>query len=276
MGSDQVKGFAVTLILGIVMNLFTAIFVLRVFFDIAEKTRCIKDLKMLHILSHPNFDFIGKRRIAIAVSLIIIGIGMVAVVDRGRGLLDIDFTGGVSVQTLFKIPVEIAEVRKLIDDAREDLPDATVQDVRIANETPGKRFVINTSNPKIDDVEAKLGEIFKGQLVVNKIEVAKVDAISAAPAEAAPAKAEPAKEQASPGGGDGTAPLTAPRRRRNATGDGRPEVRRCRGKNLLPRHLLLKNQQKRSSGGRTCQGRSHARNHAADYASHSAGQVGRS
>ena len=55
------KGFAVTLILGIVMNLFTAIFVSRVFFDIAEKTRFIKDLKMMHILSNPNFDFIGKR-----------------------------------------------------------------------------------------------------------------------------------------------------------------------------------------------------------------------
>ena len=32
------------------------------------KAGFIKDLKMLHILSHPNFDFIGKRRIAIAVS----------------------------------------------------------------------------------------------------------------------------------------------------------------------------------------------------------------
>src|SRR5262249_48805316 len=137
MGTDQVKGFAVTLILGIVMNLFTAIFVSRVFFDIAEKTRFIKDLKMLHILSNPNFDFIGKRHIAIAISSIIIPIGMVGVVQRGKGLLDIDFTGGVSVQTLFKDPVEIAQVRKLIDDVREDLPDATVQDVRIASETPG-------------------------------------------------------------------------------------------------------------------------------------------
>ena len=70
MGTDQVKGFAVTLILGIVMNLYTAIFVSRVFFDIAEKMRFITDLKMLHILSNPNFDFIGKRRIAIAISLI--------------------------------------------------------------------------------------------------------------------------------------------------------------------------------------------------------------
>ncbi|HEY4312203.1 MAG TPA: protein translocase subunit SecD [Pirellulales bacterium] len=211
MGSDQVKGFAVTLILGIVMNLFTAIFVSRVFFDIAEKIRFIKDLKMLHILSNPNFDFIGKSRIAIGISLAIIVVGMVGVVQRGKGLLDIDFTGGVSVQALFEKPIDIAEVRDEIDNLRDELPDATVQDVRIANEEPGKRFVINTSNPKIDDVEATLEKLFKGKLVVNQMEVAKVTAVPAAGAEsttkepaveAAPAaKEEAAKPEAPSGGG---------------------------------------------------------------------------
>ena len=207
-GQDQVKGFAVTLILGIVMNLYTAIFVSRVFFDIAEKTRFIKDLKMLHILSSPNFDFIGKRRIAIAISLIIIAIGMVGVVERGKGLLDIDFTGGVSVQALFEQPIDIAEVRDEIDNVREELPDATVQDVRIANETPGKRFVINTSNPKIDDVEKTLSELFKGKLVVNQLEVAKLDPIPSAPAapQSAPAEEKPAAEPAATPASDATPP----------------------------------------------------------------------
>ena len=59
---------------------------------------------------------------------------MVGVVERGRGLLDIDFTGGVSVQALFTEPIEIAEVRDKIDEDRETLPDATVQDVRIEDE----------------------------------------------------------------------------------------------------------------------------------------------
>ncbi|HVU87648.1 MAG TPA: protein translocase subunit SecD [Pirellulales bacterium] len=214
MGTDQVKGFAVTLILGIVMNLFTAIFVSRVFFDIAEKTRFIKDLKMLHILSNPNFDFIGKRRIAIAISLMIIAIGMVGVVQRGKGLLDIDFTGGVSVQTLFDEPIDIAEVRDQIDNVRDELPDATVQDVRIAHETPGKRFVINTSNPKIEDVEAKLSEIFKGKLVVNHIEVARLDAIPAA------ANAAPADKKAAPAAETTPAETTAPAKATPEGGNG--------------------------------------------------------
>ena len=180
MGTDQVKGFAITLILGIVMNLYTAIFVLRVCFDIAEKIRFITQLRMLHILSNPNFDFIGKRRIAIAASLVVIGIGMVGVFERGKGLLDIDFTGGVSVQALFREPIDIAPVRQAIDSHEETLPDATVQDVRIAGEEPNTRYVINTSNPNIENVEKTLGEIFAGKLVANELKIAQLTPIPSA------------------------------------------------------------------------------------------------
>ena len=195
MGSDQVKGFAVTLILGIVMNLYTAIFVSRVCFDIAEKMGFIRQLKMLHILSNPNFDFIGKRRIAIAISLIIIGIGMIGVVQRGKGLLDIDFTGGVSVQAVFDKPTDVADIRDKIDAVRDTLPDATVQDVRIAKEEPGMRFVINTSNPNIESVETKLAEIFQGELRANHMELASLDPITAAAAQPA---ADASKETIGP------------------------------------------------------------------------------
>jgi SecD/SecF fusion protein len=77
-GTDQVKGFAVTLLLGIAMNLFTAITFTRLIFDAAEKHRWIKQLKMLKILENPDFDFIGKRRLAITFSLLLIGTGLVA------------------------------------------------------------------------------------------------------------------------------------------------------------------------------------------------------
>jgi SecD/SecF fusion protein len=147
LGTDQVKGFAVTLILGIVMNLFTAITFTRLIFDIAEKQRWISRLKMLHVLENPNFDFIGKRFIAIAVSVLLIGIGLVGVIQRGRGLLDIDFTGGVSVEALFEKPQKVADIRELV----KDLPDVTVQDIHIEEEEPGKRFLIITSKSDIDE-----------------------------------------------------------------------------------------------------------------------------
>jgi SecD/SecF fusion protein len=149
LGTDQVKGFAVTLILGIVMNLFTAITFTRLIFDIAEKQRWITRLKMLHVMENPNFDFIGKRYVAISFSLLLIGVGLAGVFERGRGLLDIDFTGGVSVEVLFEKPQDVAEIRERV----KDLPDVTVQDIHIQDEPSGQRFLIITSKSDIDEAQ---------------------------------------------------------------------------------------------------------------------------
>ncbi len=180
-GTDQVKGFAVTLILGILMNLFTAITVSRAIFDVAEKQRWITKLKMMQLLSGTNYDFIGKRRPAIALSLIVIGIGMAGVWARGKGLLDIDFTGGVSVETLFDRahPQDITVVRSKLEEHAADLPDLTVQDVHITDEPPGIRFLVITSEPDEAKVEKELQEIFQGELAYNHLKVADIGAIPA-------------------------------------------------------------------------------------------------
>lgn len=58
-GTDQIRGFAVTLILGILMSMFTAIFCSRVVFDIAERKQWLKKLSMMQIVGGTNIDFIG-------------------------------------------------------------------------------------------------------------------------------------------------------------------------------------------------------------------------
>jgi SecD/SecF fusion protein len=175
-GTDQVKGFAVTLTLGIMMNLFTAITVSRLIFDIAEKNRWVSHLTMMKLMDNTNFDFIGKLRIAVIASLVVIGVGLLGVFERGRSLLDIDFTGGVSIETLFKESQDVAAVR----DAVEELPDVTVQDVHIGTETKGLRFLINTSQQDemdgdevkkeaAESVEALLTKVFGDKLAVNDL-----------------------------------------------------------------------------------------------------------
>src|SRR3990170_6409168 len=81
--TDQVKGFAVTLILGILTSMYTAVFCSRLIFEIVERQGWVKKLSMFHIFSNPNFNFLGVRWIAIGASLVIIAVGMVAVVGRG-------------------------------------------------------------------------------------------------------------------------------------------------------------------------------------------------
>jgi SecD/SecF fusion protein len=156
-GTDQVRGFAVTLILGVTLSMYTAIFCSRVVFDIAEKKRWITRLNMLRIIGGTQIDFLGRRRIAITASLAVICLGMVAVVHRGKGLLDIDFTGGVSIQTKFNEPQEISDIRAKLS----DLDDLAVSDVQISDEPANIRFVINTSSPPGTDAEKHLEDVKK-------------------------------------------------------------------------------------------------------------------
>jgi len=162
-GTDQVRGFAVTLWLGVVLSMYTAIFCSRVIFDIAERRRWLTELKMVRMLGATNIDFLGRRRVAAAGSLLLIVVGMAGVVARSRGLLDIDFTGGVSVEVVFDEDQlqKVADIRKALQD---DLPDLAVSDVKVEGEKEGLRFRINTSQQEVDEVEetldAQVGAVF--------------------------------------------------------------------------------------------------------------------
>ncbi len=100
-GTDQIKGFAVTLILGILMSMYSAVFCSRVVFEIGERTRRIKKLTMMRMFTSTNINFLGKRMVCGALSVVLIIAGLGAVVMRGSGVLDIDFTGGSQAQILF-------------------------------------------------------------------------------------------------------------------------------------------------------------------------------
>ncbi|MCG8586620.1 MAG: protein translocase subunit SecD, partial [Pirellulales bacterium] len=176
-GTEQVKGFAVTLILGITMSMFTAIFCSRVLFDIAEK-KFLKKLRMLRILGKTNIDFIGKRFAAATVSCILIAIGLVATWQRGSGILDIDFTGGSAVTVYFDkdTPVEVAEVRRI---AEGNLADTQVSRVQIDGQPPNLRYKINTSNRDLEQVTERLRspEAFGDKLRTIDMSFATLDAV---------------------------------------------------------------------------------------------------
>lgn len=163
-GTDQVKGFAATLILGIVWSMFTAVFGCRVIFDIAERRRWITDLKMMQIIGETNIDFLGKRRLAAGISIALIVVGMVAVGARRSDLLNIDFTGGSKVEVLFTEPQKVAEIRAMVG---EQMPDVTVNNVQITGEPTGVRFQVITSLPEKDDVQSKIQELFGDKLARN-------------------------------------------------------------------------------------------------------------
>ena len=165
MGSEQVKGFALTLMLGLAANLFTAVFVCRLMFDILERNRWVERFRMWAILSQPKYDFVGKRVLAVIVSGAVILAGLAGVAVRGKGMLDIDFTGGTAAVIHLEKPMHIATVRELTD---RILPDATVEEVQLHGATPDTRFLIRTTQQDAAHVKALLSRQF-GQPIFDQV-----------------------------------------------------------------------------------------------------------
>ena len=92
-GSGAVKGFAVTLSIGILTSLFTALFVTRLIFDYLLRLG-LRKLPMMQLLKHPHFDFLGLRKVSFVLSgLLIIG-SLVLMAVKGSDMFGVDLVGG--------------------------------------------------------------------------------------------------------------------------------------------------------------------------------------
>ncbi len=111
-GSGPIKGFAVTLLIGIVTSLFTAIVITRILVD----TAAAKDAKLAfstkltrNWFTNMNFDFLGKKKIAYVVTSITMLLCIGTLVLNGLNY-GIDFTGGRTFQVQFDKNINASEV----------------------------------------------------------------------------------------------------------------------------------------------------------------------
>ncbi len=92
--SGPVKGFAISLTLGILASLFTALIVGRNLFGWFVDTGKVKRISMLHLISSKNINFLGKGFLAAMLSLALLIAGATAFVMRGDRNFGVDFKGG--------------------------------------------------------------------------------------------------------------------------------------------------------------------------------------
>ena len=132
-GTGPIKGFAVTLSLGIIFNLFTALFCSRLMFDVKNSIKPIKELKFLRFMQQPTIDYMKLKKIAFSVSGLLVAIGIIAFVQiaRGKANMGVDFTGGSLLQYKAQQSFTMDEVRKAF--SRQKLDGVNLQEVENEN-----------------------------------------------------------------------------------------------------------------------------------------------
>lgn len=172
-GTDQVKGFAVTLILGILTSMFSAVFVTHVIFNVLYEKRWLKKITMLQFFKNPNVDFLSWGRIGGLASILLIGAGIAAIAYRGPNTFDIDFTGGTAAGLQFNEPTTTGEVRQI---ASTVIKNVSVISMTLPDETPGTRFLVRTderdeagAGAKGESIRERLARAFEGKLVTVKV-----------------------------------------------------------------------------------------------------------
>ncbi len=180
---DNVKGFGVTLIIGIVMSMYSAIFLSRILFDVAEKTRNLQELGMAQIVGQTKIDFLGHRRLAWVLSALVIAVGLVAVFNRGGDLLNIDFTGGSSVTIVLREDRQMtfSEVKSLLEQ-RSELADKNLSLVEVGGTNTS--YTISCVEQDVNKLQQILTDTFGDRLQTFELEITDVAALPAAdPAE---------------------------------------------------------------------------------------------
>jgi len=123
-GTGPIKGFATTLVIGILTSLFTAIFITRLLYEYALKRNANLTFSIkitANFLKNSKIDFISMRKYfyAASIAVTILGVGSLFVRGLNQG---IDFTGGRTFVVRFDESVKTADVAKNLTDAFGEMP----------------------------------------------------------------------------------------------------------------------------------------------------------
>jgi SecD/SecF fusion protein len=155
-GTDAVRGFAITLIFGILASMFCSIVVTRWIFDALLDYKLLNDIKMMRLFKRPNIDYIRLRRPAMFMSLICIAIGMSVFFYRGKRNLGHDLTGGNLAHISVSQPMTMLAARDLARNLKgfDDVA-GNLQGFGNAQDGLYREFVLRTKANDEDSAEAK-------------------------------------------------------------------------------------------------------------------------
>jgi SecD/SecF fusion protein len=117
-GTGPVKGFGITLTIGIFSTMFTALVVSRMLLEMSIGSGLMKRFVMMSFLKPPKMDFVGWGKRAFIASWLLVLVGVVGVVIKGHAIYGIDFAGGDDVTLTFKQRVGPGQLRAALEQAK--------------------------------------------------------------------------------------------------------------------------------------------------------------
>lgn len=166
-GSGPIKGFALTLSIGLLSSMFTAITVSRTIFELLLHFKLIKSLPMLHVFGNTKINFIALRRYFYALSIVLTLAGLLSIISKKEAAYGIDFAGGQVQEYKFAWAVSA-------EDLRTHLKEAGISDVIIQQFEKSPETVMIRSN---EDTFDHVMKVFKTKMPDNHFEILRIEKV---------------------------------------------------------------------------------------------------
>ena len=169
-GNDQLKGFGISLTVGLIISLFTSLYMTRLLFDLWQSRGWLQKLSMLRLFHKPNIDFMRIRYYWFAATVILTVLGATLFVYRmpdpenpnKKSILNIDFVGGTAYGGELTRKVDLEQLRPVLE--RTGLPDLSVEQIFISSPeytegSKSKLFTLRTSEKDLKVVQDAINQV---------------------------------------------------------------------------------------------------------------------
>lgn len=112
LGTGPVKGFGITLTIGIFTTMFAAVVVSKLVLELLVHSGAVKNIRMFSVLQNTSYDFLKLAKPAFIASWLVVALGVGVVAYKGKSVYGIDFAGGDTVSLTFAQRVEVGDIRR--------------------------------------------------------------------------------------------------------------------------------------------------------------------
>lgn len=166
-GNDQLKGFGISLTVGLIISLFTSLYMTRLMFDIWLAKGWLTKLSFRQLFHRPNINFMAIRYYFFAATVLLTIAGATLCLVRSESMLSIDFRGGTAYSGELSQMMTIGELRHEL--AKADLEELSIDQIFLKSEeysqgNKSRLFTVRTPERDADKVQKEISRCLGDKL----------------------------------------------------------------------------------------------------------------